>query len=141
MASHSLRHVVNIKADHDKVRHALTTADGLKGWTMAEVSGDGATGSRWTLKYGEGPTFLWEITAHDADKVVWTCLEGPGDSAGTTATFQLGSASGDRVQLSFDHAGWPHQEGNYAKCNSLWGAMLHHLRSYVEKGTVAPAYS
>lgn len=141
MSGHSLRHAVNIAADHDKVLKALTTLDGLKGWTMAEVSGGGGVGARWALKYPEGPTFVWEIIAHDEHRIAWKCVEGPGDAAGTSVTFDLGKTPHGRVHLSFDHAGWPHQEGNFAKCNSLWGMMLHHLRAYVEKGKVAPAYS
>jgi uncharacterized protein YndB with AHSA1/START domain len=137
MSGHSLRHVVNIDADRAKVRHALTTAEGLKGWTMADVAGEGGAGSEWVLTYGKGPTFKWKVTAHEGDTVAWTCTEGPGDSVGTTATFHLGSEPRGRVQLTFDHAGWPHQEGNFAKCNSLWGAMMHHLRAYAENGTVA----
>jgi uncharacterized protein YndB with AHSA1/START domain len=141
VSGHSLRHAVNIAADHGKVRTALSTLDGLKGWTMAEVSGGGGVGSNWSLKYPGGPTFVWEITAQDDHKISWKCVEGPGDSTGTTVTFNLGTTPHGRVHLTFDHAGWPRKEGNFDKCNSLWGMMLHHLRSYVEKGKVAPAYS
>ena len=141
MTGHSLRHAVNIEADHAKVREALTSLEGLKGWTRAEVSGDGSVGSKWSLNYPGGPTFVWEITTHDNQKVEWRCVEGPGDSIGTTATFELGTTPHGRVHLTFSHAGWPHQQGNFDKCNSLWGMMLHHLRAYVEEGKVAPAYS
>ena len=55
MPDHSLRHAVNIAADPAKVRDALTTLEGLKGWTMAEVSGGGGVGAKWTLKYAERP--------------------------------------------------------------------------------------
>jgi hypothetical protein len=142
LSGHSLLHAVNIKADPAKVRDALTTLQGLKGWTAAEVSGGGGdVGSQWSLKYAGGPTFVWEITAHDAGKVVWKCVSGPGDSVGTTATFELGKTADGRVHLKFAHGGWPHQEGNFAKCNALWGMMLHHLRAFVEQGKVAPAHS
>ncbi len=40
--SHSLRHAVNIAGDHARVHSALTMLEGLKGWTMAEVSRCGA---------------------------------------------------------------------------------------------------
>jgi uncharacterized protein YndB with AHSA1/START domain len=89
LSGHSLRHAVNIKADAAKVHEALTTLQGLKGWTMAEVSGGGDVGGKWSLKYGNGPTFVWHIAAHDAGKISWKCLEGPGDSVGTSATFNL----------------------------------------------------
>lgn len=141
MPSHSLRHAVHIVGDQAKVHGALTTLDGLKGWTMAEVAGKGGVGSTWTLKYPNGTTFAWEVTAEDAHKVAWKCASGPGDATGTTVAFELARAPNGRVQITFTHAGWPHQQGNYDKCNALWGMMLHHLRSYVEKGTVAPAYA
>lgn len=141
MSHHSLRHAVNIAADHAKVRNALTSVEGLKGWTMAEVEGGGGAGSKWTLKYPGGPTFAWEVTAQHDDRIEWRCVAGPGDSVGTTASFALGRTPHGRVHVAFAHAGWPHQEGNFDKCNSLWGMMLHHLRAYVEKGKVAPAHS
>lgn len=141
MSSHSLRHAVNIEADSAKVHDALTTLDGLKGWTGAEVSGGGKVGAQWSLKYASGPTFVWEITEHDTGKIVWKCVKGPGDSVGTTATFEIGKTPHGRVHLTFAHAGWPHQEGNFAKCNALWGMMVHQLRAFVEQGKVAPAHS
>jgi hypothetical protein len=138
LSGHSLRHAVNIASNADELRKAVTTAHGLKGWTGADVSGDG---SRWTLTYTNGPTFVWEIASRDPHEVVWKCIEGPGDSAGTTATFTFDKVSDGRVHLKFEHAGWPHQEGNFAKCNTLWGLMLHQLRAFAEQGKVAHAHS
>lgn len=108
---------------------------------MAEVSGGGGIGAKWSLEYASGPRFVWEIVAHNPAKIAWKCVEGPGDSAGTTATFDLGKTTDGRVHLTFAHDGWPHQQGNFAKCNALWGMMLHQLRAFAERGTVAPAYS
>jgi uncharacterized membrane protein len=141
LSKHALRHAVNIKADASKVRDALTTLQGLKGWTMAEVSGTGDVGTTWTLKYANGPTFTWKIVTHDTDRISWKCVEGPGDSVGTSVTFDLGKGSHGRVHLAFAHEGWPHQEGNFAKCNALWGMMIHQLRAFAEHGRVAPASS
>lgn len=141
MSGHALRHAVTIKADAANVRDALTTLKGLKGWTMAEVSGVGEVGGQWSLVYAKGPTFVWKITAHDANKIAWICLQGPGDAAGTRVTFDLGKTPDGRVRVGFAHDGWPHQEGNFSKCNALWGMMLHHLRAYAEHGKAAPSYS
>jgi uncharacterized protein YndB with AHSA1/START domain len=141
LSTHSLRHAVDIKADSGKVHEALTTLLGLKGWTGAEVSGDGKVGAQWTLKYPGGPTFVWQIAEHGAEKVVWKCVSGPGDSAGTSVTFDLGKTPHGRVHLAFAHSGWPHQQGNFEKCNALWGMMLHQLRAFAEQGKVAPALS
>jgi uncharacterized protein YndB with AHSA1/START domain len=141
MSGHALRHAVSIKADTTKVRDALTTLHGLKAWTMAEVSGGGTVGAKWSLKYANGPKFVWEIIAHDADKISWKCVEGPGDSVGTRVTYGFSKTPDGRVHLSLAHEGWPHQEGNFTKCNALWGMMLHQLRTFAEHGRVAPAYS
>jgi len=138
LSRHSLRHAVNIDTDVDKLREAVSTAHGLKGWTGAEVSG---SGGQWTLAYANGPTFVWEIASHDPHKTVWKCIKGPGDSAGTTATFSFDKTSDGRVHLKFEHAGWPHQEGNFDKCNALWGLMLHQLRAFAERGKSAHAQS
>jgi hypothetical protein len=109
---------------------------------MAEVLGDGGhVGAKWLLNYANGPTFAWEITAHDADKISWKCVQGPGDSVGTSVTFNLGKTPDGRVHLTFAHEGWPHQGGNFTKCNGLWGMLLHQLRAFAEHGRVAPAYS
>lgn len=141
MSDHALRHAVNIKAEAAKVHAALTTLEGLKGWTMAEVSGGAGAGSQWTLKYADGPKFVWEVASQGADTVVWKCVEGPGDAPGTSVSFNLGQTPHGRVHLTFAHSGWPHQKGNFEKCNALWGMMLHHLRAYAEHGRTAPAYS
>ena len=89
MTGHSLRHAVNIDADHAKVRDALTSLEGLKGWARADVSGGGGVSSWWSLNYPGGPSFVWQVSAHDDHKVEWRCVEGPGDSAGATATFEV----------------------------------------------------
>lgn len=141
MSSHALVHAVNINADPAKVHAALTTLDGLKGWTAAEVSGGGKVGAQWSLHYAGGPAFVWEIAEQNAGRVVWKCVKGPGESVGTTVTFDLHKTADGRVQLKFAHGGWPHQEGNFAKCNALWGMMLHHLRAFAERGKIAPAHS
>ncbi|TJV33741.1 MAG: hypothetical protein E5Y18_14640, partial [Mesorhizobium sp.] len=33
-----------------------------------------------------------------------------------------------RTHVSRKHGGWPHREGNFQKCNTLWGAMLFQLK-------------
>ena len=141
MASHALLHAVSIKADPAKVHAALTTLEGLKGWTAAEVSDGGKAGAQWSLHYASGPTFVWEIAEQNAGKVVWKCVKGPGDAPGTSVTFGFDKTPHGRVHLTFAHSGWPHQKGNFEKCNALWGMMLHHLRAYAEHGKTAPAYS
>ncbi|MDF2997286.1 MAG: Activator of Hsp90 ATPase 1 family protein [Xanthobacteraceae bacterium] len=118
----------------------LMTLDGLSDWTRAKVS-DTDVVNQWSLSYEDGPDFVWKVTADDPKLIVWECISGPGDAQGTTAEFALSSPGDSRVLVGFSHSGWPHQEGNFAKCNALWGMLLHHLREVAEGGKPAKSYS
>jgi hypothetical protein len=118
----------------------LTTLEGVKGWHTPTASGTGEVGSEWVFSFADHPEFGWGVTASDApSRVVWRCTRGPGDSVGTTATFTV-AAAGDRTLLELQHAGWPGTHGNFRKCNTTWGVLLHHLRDYVETGNAATAF-
>ncbi|OYW34546.1 MAG: hypothetical protein B7Z41_01825 [Rhizobiales bacterium 12-66-7] len=118
----------------------LMTLDGLSHWTRAKVSDTGIV-NQWALSYKDGPNFSWKVSADDPKLIVWECVEGPGDAAGTTAEFALSTLDDGRTLVGFTHSGWPHQEGNFAKCNALWGMLLHHLREAAEGDHKAPALS
>ena len=134
-------HELKIDATPEQVYGALTTLDGVKGWHTPTASGTGEVGSEWVLPFADHPEFGWEITASDAPSiVVWRCTRGPGDSVGTTATFTLNATEDDRTLVELQHAGWPGTHGNFRKCNTTWGVLLHHLRDYVETGSAAPAF-
>jgi uncharacterized protein YndB with AHSA1/START domain len=133
-------HELKIDAPPGRVYAALTTLEGVKGWHNPTVTGSGEVGTEWVFTFADHPEFGWEVTASDApSRVVWRCTRGPGDSVGTTATFTV-AAAGARTLLELQHAGWPGTHGNFRKCNTTWGVLLHHLRDYVETGVVAPAF-
>ena len=54
--------------------------------------------------------------------------------------FTLTKTDDDRTLLEHVHAGWPGTHGNFRKCNTTWGVLLHHLRDYAETGNPAPAF-
>ena len=139
--NHSLNHEITVSASIEKVLQALTTADGLKSWNTHSVEGDGQVGTDWNLTYGNITTFTWHIDLVSPTKVVWTCTKGPGDSVGTKTEFNLQSKTDSRTLIEFKHHGWSHSEGNFRKCNTLWGALLHHLAAYVETGKSNPTYN
>jgi uncharacterized protein YndB with AHSA1/START domain len=136
---HSLKHEINISSPVEAVYAALTTAEGLKGWNTATVEGSGEVGTNWTLKYSGRPEFEWRIDVSKPGEVSWTCIKGPGDSVGTTADFRL-THTGGRTQVLVTHGGWPHDEANFTKCNTIWGALMDHLREYVQSGVAEPAF-
>jgi uncharacterized protein YndB with AHSA1/START domain len=134
-------HEIKISAAPELVYDALTTLNGVKGWHKPTATGSGALGSEWVFSFADHPEFNWEIVAlHPQSKVVWKCTRGPGDSVGTTATFTLINTDDNRTVVEHVHAGWPGTHGNFRKCNTTWGVLLHHLRDYVETGDAAPAF-
>lgn len=140
VGAHSLKHEIIISADASAVRNAITTAEGLKGWNTPQVEGTGDLGTEWVLKYPGRPDFTWRIDLDDAEEILWVCTTGPGDAVGTTALYLIEPLSGGKVRLRVAHGGWPHDEANFIKCNTLWGALMDHLREYVQSGKPEPAF-
>jgi uncharacterized protein YndB with AHSA1/START domain len=133
-------HELKIAATPEQVYAALTTPDGLRGWHAPTVTGSGEVGGEWTFAYADHPEFRWAVVESDAPQaVVWRCTEGPGDSVGTVAAFTIVAIDG-RTRLELRHSGWPGTHGNFRKCNTTWGVLLHHLRDFVETGDAAPAF-
>jgi uncharacterized protein YndB with AHSA1/START domain len=135
-----IHHELKIKAHPERVFEALTTAQGLRSWHSAHVEAEGAPGPVWRFVHTDRPTFRWQVTECSAPlAVAWRCLEGPGDSVGTVVSFHLSKTDEGRTLVELAHAGWPGTHGNFRKCNTYWGVLLHHLRQYVETGTPDPA--
>ena len=136
-----INHEIKVKSSPERVFAALTKVDDLKAWHSAHVSGEGRVGGVLHIEGSGEPGFDWKVTElNPAKRVGWACTAGPGDSAGTTVVFQLSPADQGRTLVECIHAGWPGTHGNYRKCNTLWGVLLHHLKQYVETGTAAPAF-
>lgn len=138
MPQTAIKHEIAIRADAKNVHEALTTRQGLLGWNTNHVSGEGTVGSEWILSYPGRCEFAWRVDRIDDLRVNWTCKRGPGDSVGTTVEYTLRQAEGDRTRVFLTYGGWPHTEGNFTKCNTLWGGLLHHLKDFVESGKAAP---
>lgn len=137
-----IAHEIKIDASAERVFAALSTPDGMRGWHTAAVDGGGVVGTDWRLRFEGGPTFAWRVTASDPDRMVeWECVEGPGDSVGTRVTYLVRPLDDGRTLVEQRHSGWPDTDGNFRKCNTLWGLLLDHLRRYVETERAAPAFS
>lgn len=137
---HALKHEIVISADPEKIRAVICTAEGLRGWNTPHVEGSGDVGSTWRLNYPGRPEFNWRIDLDEPEEIIWTCTKGPGDAVGTTARYVIEPLEGGRVRLRVTHGGWPHDEANFIKCNTLWGALMDHLREYAQSGVAEPAF-
>ena len=137
-----IRHEIKIAATPARVYAALTTLDGVRSWHTPLAEGTGAVGSTWAFVFTGRAEFDWEVVGSEPDKrVEWRCTNGPGDSVGTTATYTITAADGGRTLVELAHSGWPGTEGNFYKCNTIWGGLLHHLQQYVETDTPSTTFN
>lgn len=134
-----LKHEITIKSDLNSVLLALTTQKGLKGWHTGQVDGSGEVGNQWVMHFEGKPDFVWNIDSSTTNIVSWTCDSGPGSSRGTKAEYKLIDLADGRTKVELVHSGWDENEANYAKCNTLWGALMHSLKDYVESTRSVPA--
>jgi uncharacterized protein YndB with AHSA1/START domain len=134
-------HEIKIAAPASKIFTALTTQDGLEAWHTARIEGTPQLNAIITFEATDKPLFRWKIVKWDPDKkLVWECVEGPGDSVGTQAIYTLApTEDSGRTVVGLSHTSWPHEQGNFHKCNTLWGVLLHHLKKYAETGKAEPA--
>jgi uncharacterized protein YndB with AHSA1/START domain len=138
---HQIDHEIKIAATPEAVYDALTTLDGVRGWQTPTAEGTGEVGSEWIFGFADHPEFAWQVVSSERpNNLVWRCTRGPGDSVGTTVTFTLSTSADERTLVEHVHGGWPGTHGNFRKCNTTWGVLLHHLRDYVESGVAAPAF-
>lgn len=95
----------------------------------------------WHLGKSGRSAFEWEVTeAVPNNAVGWTCLSGPGMSKGTTVHFAISAQPDGRTTVYVIHSGWASREGNFTKCNTLWGGLLAHLKKYLETGQPGPMF-
>lgn len=133
-----LEHETTIGAPAPEVWRALTTVEGLRGWQTPGATGDGTA---WAFAYAGHPSFTWRVDEQSApERLVWTCTDGPGTAPGTTASFRLTELPDGRTRVEVVHGGWPADATAAARCNTLWGALLHALTRYAETGAPAPAF-
>jgi uncharacterized protein YndB with AHSA1/START domain len=136
-----IAHEIKIKAPRDRVFDALATLDGLRSWHTTRTEGSVGVGGVLQFESAGNPKFRWEITRLDAPKhLEWKCVEGPGDSVGTMVRYDLSDTTDGRILVELAHSGWPGTHGNYRKCNTLWGILLHHLKMHAETGRRDPAF-
>ena len=136
-----IHHEIKINAPQEQVFVALTTLQGLTGWHSANVSGDAGLHGAIVFQSPARPPFEWKVAGlSKPNEVAWICIQGPGDSVGTAARFVLSASPDGRTLVELSHSGWAGTGGNYRKCNTLWGVLLHHLRKYAETGKPDPAF-
>jgi uncharacterized protein YndB with AHSA1/START domain len=137
-----INHEIKIAAPPERVFNALTTVNGLCSWYTAQIEGGTGVGNTLVFRFEGRPTFRWQVERIEPPThVEWRCVEGPSDAKGTTVTFAVLPTGDGRSLVELAHRGWPGTHGNFRKCNTYWGMLLHQLQQHVEKGTSQPVFS
>ncbi len=129
----TLRHAIKINGSRERVYQALTDIDEMATWHHGTVTGEIVVGSEMFLNPKPGLKFGWktkELVANE--RVVQTCVEGPGSSAGKTLTFALSDVDNGSTLVQLTDGAWPDDDEHLPFCNTHWGSVLHRLKQYVE---------
>lgn len=138
----NIEHEIKIHSDLATVYHALASLEGLQSWHSADAAGDVKVNGQLTMKGKGKPTFCWKIITMKPNQCVeWECVKGPGDSVGTKVWFNLAKAQDGSIIVECAHQGWPGTDGNFKKCNTLWGTLLFHLKQFAETGKAKPTFN
>jgi len=134
----SIEHEIKISATPDRIFAALSDAEDLEGWEGGKVT---LKGDVIEIVYPGGPTFRWRTRRVGDTAIAWRCLDGPGQSPGTEVRFDVSPADRGRSLVELTHFGWRDTGGNYRKCNTHWGALLHGLKAWIEAGRRSAHFS
>jgi uncharacterized protein YndB with AHSA1/START domain len=135
----TINNTLEINAPVAKVREAITTTAGHKGWWTldAEV---GAKEARFAFpKGGDTMELTFRVDRMDDDGIVWTCIGGKNSPEwlDTKLAIKLApKAGGTRVELA--HSGWRAKTETYEMCTGGWSHFMNSLKAYVETGAGTP---
>lgn len=133
---------VTLRVPRERVFHALTTLDGLRGWWTARVSGAAGAGGEVRFNFaGLDEYIVMRVDAAQApSRVRWSCVvhTGLNEWNGTQLNFNLSARTPTRCTLDFEHVGLTPKLVCYADCKLGWDHFLASLAAYVEHGQGMP---
>jgi uncharacterized protein YndB with AHSA1/START domain len=136
-------HRITINAATDRVFDALTVSEGLQSWWTQDSHATPEVGSVAVFKFLQG-TIVFRMRVEElvpGKRVAWSCLGDPQEWEGTQLTWELESTINGGTDLRFAHRGWASTEGEYPRCNTTWGHLMHLLKAYAEGKPVKPHFS
>ena len=129
-----LRHAIKIAAPRERVYRALSNLDEVTDLHHGNLEGDIAVGSVMYLNSKPGLRFGWETKELvDNQRIVQTCVEGPGSSQGKTLTFALSDAEAGKTLVELTDGDWADNDDHLPFCNTHWGEVLYRLKQYLEQ--------
>lgn len=135
-------HRININAPPNRVYEAITSAKGLRSWWTDDCAAEPVAGSVAEFGFlGKAVVFRMRIDElSPGRRVAWTCLGDDREWEGTKLVFDLQATDSGGTDLRFAHTGWRSIEGGYARCNCVWGDLMHRLKAHAEGRLVEPYF-
>jgi len=135
-----INHEIKIESSSEKIFKALCDKNDLKAWHTEHIQEDSSLDKLFIFQGDAKPSFSWKIIPLETNKsVIWECVDGPGDAAGSKVVYTLSETDDGRTLVELKHIYLPDQTENFRKCNTLWAILLHHLKKYIETGKPEPA--
>lgn len=128
-----LRHAIKIHGSRESVYRALTSIDEMAVWHYGTPEGSIAVDSIMALTPKPGLKFSWKTKELiNNQRIVQTCVEGPGNSKGRTLTFELSDADDGSTVVQLTNGEWVDDDEHLPFCNTNWGGVLCRLKQYIE---------
>jgi uncharacterized protein YndB with AHSA1/START domain len=143
MGDHFMRYQVDVAADIDAVRRALTTQGGVNGWWTNQATMPEAPGGRLELTFPQVPQpFDLELAEASPERVVWLAGSFPPFWEGTTIRWEIAdNPEGDGTRIVMTHTGWDPDNPAVGRVTQGWGEILARLRSFAETGDPDPYFA
>lgn len=137
----NILHQIKINATPEQVFDLLVSSDGIRHWWTHDAQVEPIEGSVAEFGFNDRATvFRMRVDELVAGRrVKWTCLGEPEEWEGTEVEFHLSPDEG-MVDLHFAHRGWRSMGGDYAACNTTWGALMYRLKAAAEGQTPGPLF-
>jgi uncharacterized protein YndB with AHSA1/START domain len=125
-------HRVGIEAEPMRVFEALSTLEGIRGWWIADTTGDAAEGGVFQFRANR-------LTVIQADPacVRWRYAGPATEWVDTEIRFELVWRDGQTFVL-FTQAGWREPSEFMRHCSTKWATFLLSLKELVERGQGRP---
>jgi uncharacterized protein YndB with AHSA1/START domain len=142
MGDHFMRYELDVDADREAVRRALTTEAGVEGWWSSEAVVPDAVGSHLAVTIpGMPQPFDLELAESSGDRVVWHVGSFPPWWEGTTVRWEIGdNPDGDGTRIVMTHIGFDPDNPVVGRVTMGWGEVLARLRGFAERGEPQPYF-
>ena len=137
-----LMHMVEVKADAEKIYTALSTGRGLASFWTADSHAEPKQGSIARFGFG-GPVLEMRVDElKPGRRVRWATHGGFDAWKGTTVTWDIKAGKDGVNEVWFSHEGWPEDlpAKDIASVNYTWGRIVGRLKDHAETGERVPYF-